>query len=152
MNRRDSPVGAASCRDSSVWWRTNRGKMPLPQVVLAIVFLLPATTLAADLPWDKYPQGNGLQQTYALCAPCHSFELVAQQGMSRDRWDETLDWMTEKQGMGELPPELRNQVLDYLAQAFPEDRSQKSNLIAGSTLESLPEHRIDNIRMIVTIF
>ena len=60
--------------------------------------------------------------------------------MSRDRWDETLHWMTEKQGMGELPPTLRNLVLDYLAQAFPENQPPKSRRIVGATLKSLPEH------------
>lgn len=100
---------------------------------------LPVTLPAAGLPWDDYPDGDGRQQTYALCSPCHSFDLVAQQGMSRDRWDETLHWMTEKQGMGDLPPTLRDTVLDYLAEAFPENQPRTSRLMIGATLESLPE-------------
>ncbi len=109
-------------------------------VLILIIFLISASALAADLPWDKYPQGDGRQKTYAMCSPCHSFELVAQQGMSRDRWDETLDWMTEKQGMGVLPKNFRNQILDYLAQAFPQKQLQPSNISIGATLESLPQH------------
>ncbi len=110
-------------------------------MVLAILILLPLTLPAAGLPWDDLPDGNGRQETYALCSPCHSFDLVAQQGMSRDSWNETLHWMTEKQGMGELPPTLRDTVLDYLAQAFPENQlPTTSRHRIGATLESLPDH------------
>jgi hypothetical protein len=105
-----------------------------------IFFLLPAIVCAADQPWAEYPEGEGQQITYALCSGCHSFELVAQQGMSRDRWDETLHWMTEKQGMAALHEDVSNQILDYLAKAFPENQSQPGNLIVGATLNSLPEH------------
>jgi len=109
-------------------------------ILLTICLQLPGVTLAADLPWDEYPEGEGRQITYAICAPCHSFELVATQGMSRDRWDETLVWMTEKQGMGALPLELRDQILDYLALAFPEQPAPQTHVATGATLESLPEH------------
>ena len=48
--------------------------------------------------------------------------LVAQQGLTRDGWDETLEWMTDDQGMAELPADIRNLILDYLAWAFPPER------------------------------
>ena len=105
-----------------------------------IFILVPAFVYAADQPWADYPEGEGQQITYALCSGCHSFELVAQQGMSRERWDETLHWMTEKQGMGALHEDIRNQILDYLTQAFPENQAQPDNTIVGATLESLPEY------------
>jgi hypothetical protein len=38
--------------------------------------------------------------------------------MSRERWDESLTWMTERHGMGALAGELREAFLDYLAAAF----------------------------------
>lgn len=107
---------------------------------LVIIFLLPAFTYAAVQPWADYPEGEGQQITYALCSGCHSFKLVAQQGMSRERWDETLHWMTEKQGMGVLHEDTHNQILNYLAQAFPENQSQPGNAIVGATLDSLPEY------------
>ncbi|MEE9301426.1 MAG: hypothetical protein V3V17_09935 [Alphaproteobacteria bacterium] len=37
-----------------------------------------------------------------------------QQRLSRDVWDETLDWMVEEQDMPELDPEARELILDYL--------------------------------------
>lgn len=40
--------------------------------------------------------------------------MVTQQGLSRQRWDETLDWMIEEQGMDELPGDDREAILKYL--------------------------------------
>jgi len=40
---------------------------------------------------------------------------VVQQRLSRDVWDETLDWMVEEQTMPELDPEERAVILDYLS-------------------------------------
>ncbi len=49
------------------------------------------------------------------CTACHSAALIVQNRMSRARWDETLTWMQEKQGLGPLSPEVRRRILDYLA-------------------------------------
>lgn len=95
---------------------------------------------AAEMPWDDLPEGNGRTQVYAICAACHSFDIVATQGLSRDEWDETLVWMTEKQGMAELSPELRLLVLDYLAAAYPRQSDNTSPVPVGTTLESLPAY------------
>ncbi|HXV25826.1 MAG TPA: hypothetical protein VED46_16420 [Alphaproteobacteria bacterium] len=38
--------------------------------------------------------------------------------MSRERWDETLSWMTERHGMPELEGEDRKRFLDYLTANF----------------------------------
>ncbi len=84
------------------------------------------STGAAEMPWDELPEGNGRTQVYAICSACHSFDIVATQGLSRDQWDETLVWMTEKQGMAELPAEIRERVLDYLFRAFPAERENFS--------------------------
>jgi len=94
----------------------------------------------ADPPWAAYPQGNGRASAYAVCSACHSFALVAQQGMSRDRWDETLQWMTERQGMTELPKNLRAVILEYLSGAFPEPPARRPAGAIGATLESMPAH------------
>ncbi|MDF4750922.1 cytochrome C, partial [Vibrio parahaemolyticus] len=37
------------------------------------------------------------------------------QGLSRQRWDETLDWMIEEQGMEDLSGDDREAILEYLS-------------------------------------
>jgi mono/diheme cytochrome c family protein len=71
---------------------------------------------------DEMPgDGEGKWIVQSWCAACHSLNMVKQQGMSRKRWDETLVWMVEKQGMPEMPDDARDIVLDYLAEHFGED-------------------------------
>lgn len=77
-----------------------------------------SAAVAADTPPDEYeglPPGVGQEEVYAICSGCHSVKLVVQQGLSRDSWDETLDWMIDEQGMAEMDAETRTIVLDYLA-------------------------------------
>lgn len=50
--------------------------------------------------------------------------LVTQQGMSRARWDETIDWMIENQNMPVPGPQERDLLLDYLADNFGETRGK----------------------------
>jgi cytochrome c len=68
-----------------------------------------------------YP-APGAQITYDLCTVCHSEMIIAQQGQTRDGWDEILDWMAEDMGMAEPLPEEREQVLDYLSTYYNPDR------------------------------
>jgi hypothetical protein len=55
---------------------------------------------------------------FYFCTACHSSHLVRNQAMSRERWDETLTWMSERHGMPELAGEERGRVLDYLTAHF----------------------------------
>lgn len=64
----------------------------------------------------------GVETTYYTCVACHSEMIIAQQGLSRAHWDELLDWMVEEQGMAELEEEERDEILDYLATHYNEDR------------------------------
>jgi cytochrome c len=64
----------------------------------------------------------GAQITYDYCTACHSEMIIAQQGQDRDGWDEILVWMVEDMGMFELLEEEREQILDYLATYYGEDR------------------------------
>jgi cytochrome c len=48
--------------------------------------------------------------------------IVAQQGKTREGWDEMLVWMVEEQGMAEIPEDERNIILDYLAEHYNTDR------------------------------
>jgi len=64
----------------------------------------------------------GAQITYDLCTACHSEMIIAQQGQTREGWDEILVWMVEEMGMMELEEEDREKVLDYLATYYNPDR------------------------------
>ena len=69
---------------------------------------------------EQYPDGPNREDTFYFCTPCHSFKIVAAQGMSRERWDESLTWMVDRHNMPDVQGEDRNKILDYLASAFPE--------------------------------
>lgn len=54
----------------------------------------------------------------AYCSACHSLDIVRQQKASKARWTEILIWMSETQGMAELPDEDFDAVLSYLSQNY----------------------------------
>ena len=58
---------------------------------------------------------DGVETTYYTCSGCHSERIIAQQGLTYDRWDELLDWMVEEQGLGEPDKEDREEILVYLS-------------------------------------
>lgn len=62
--------------------------------------------------------GENMELVAAICSACHSLHMVAQQGLSRSRWDKMLDWMIEEQGMEELAGDDREAVLDYLTKYY----------------------------------
>ena len=68
---------------------------------------------------EEFPAGAGRDDTFYTCTACHNFKLVAQQGMNRRQWDETLSMMTEKHGMPKLEGKERETVLNYLEAIYP---------------------------------
>ncbi|AGA91667.1 cytochrome c2 [Thioflavicoccus mobilis 8321] len=69
--------------------------------------------------WDGLPPGPGREVVYFTCTACHSIRMVTQQGLSRRRWDDTLDWMVEEQGMDPIEDlATRDLILDYLTEHF----------------------------------
>lgn len=66
--------------------------------------------------------GKGAEETYYACTGCHSDMLVAQQGLSRERWNELIDWMIDEQGMPEIESEERELILEYLSTNYGPDR------------------------------
>ncbi|MCW5729251.1 MAG: hypothetical protein KIT20_00720 [Alphaproteobacteria bacterium] len=68
---------------------------------------------------EDYPDAPGREETFYACTACHGFKIVAQQGLTRRQWDESLDWMQERHGMPELDAEERKLILDYLEAAYP---------------------------------
>jgi hypothetical protein len=78
----------------------------------------PAFTPRDESPED-FPPGPGREETFYACVACHNFKLVAAQGLSRTRWDESLTFMTQRHNMPPLEGEERRIVLDYLEKTFP---------------------------------
>jgi hypothetical protein len=68
---------------------------------------------------EDFPPGPGREDTFYACTACHGFKLVAQQGMTRRQWDESIQLMIEKHKMPPLPAKEREIVLNYLEQTFP---------------------------------
>lgn len=60
------------------------------------------------------PAGEGREEVFYLCSACHSIKTVVQQKLTREVWDETLDYMVSEQGMPELDEEERLTILNYL--------------------------------------
>jgi hypothetical protein len=65
-----------------------------------------------------FPEGPGRDEVFSLCTACHSSRLVRNQTLSRERWDDTLTWMSERHGMPALEGEQRALILDYLTAHF----------------------------------
>jgi mono/diheme cytochrome c family protein len=78
----------------------------------------PAFTPRDETP-EEFAAGAGRDETFYSCTACHNFKLVAQQGMSRRQWDETLTVMTQRHGMPPLDDKDREAVLNYLESAYP---------------------------------
>jgi hypothetical protein len=70
-----------------------------------------------------YPDGPNREETFYFCTACHGFKIVAAQGLSRERWDETLTFMTSRHNMPDVQGQDREKMLDYLTAAFPERRA-----------------------------
>jgi hypothetical protein len=68
---------------------------------------------------ERSRRGPGRDDTFYACTGCHGFKLVAQQGMTRRQWEDSLQWMTDRHKMPPLPPREQKIVLDYLEATFP---------------------------------
>jgi hypothetical protein len=89
--------------------------------VLALLWIVgPGLLATAGASWAQdedlggLAPGPGQEVVYNTCNVCHSIQLVTQQRLSRERWDELLEGMVEEQGMAEPAPEDRELILDYL--------------------------------------
>jgi hypothetical protein len=117
-------------------WKRRTGNAELPILSLAFAALLALLILPAcdagaqgrrerppeETP-EQYPAGAHRDDTFYFCTACHGFKIVAQQGMSRERWNETFDVMVTRHKMVDVQGEQRDQMLDYLTAAFPERRA-----------------------------
>lgn len=74
---------------------------------------------------ETFPEGEGRDDTFYACSACHAFKLVASQGFTRERWDETIDLMVDRHGMAKPEAKDREVLLNYLAKAFPPKASPR---------------------------
>ena len=79
----------------------------------------PETFTPRDETPEEFPAGPGRDEAFYSCVACHNFKLVAAQGMDRERWSGTIDFMTARHNMPPLEGDDRKLVLEYLATAFP---------------------------------
>jgi hypothetical protein len=100
--------------------------MPFRSVVLAAFLatglsssVMAETFTPGEERQEDYPDAPGREQAFYACIACHGFKLVAQQGQTRQQWDDTLNFMTTRHGMPPIDGDLRKTVLDYLETAFP---------------------------------
>jgi hypothetical protein len=68
---------------------------------------------------EQFPEGAGRDETFYACTACHNFKLVAAQGLDRERWSGTLDFMTARHNMPAIEGDERKLILDYLATTYP---------------------------------
>ena len=94
--------------------------IPLPTVVTQSDANKSSATEDPDL--ALLPKDKGREKVFYSCSVCHSIKLVVQQGLSRDSWKETLDWMVEDQAMQALDEESEKVILDYLSKHFGIDK------------------------------
>ena len=66
--------------------------------------------------------GDGAAETYAFCIACHSERLVAQQGLTRQGWEEVIELMMEEHGMAPIKSPYLERVLAYLSTHYGPDR------------------------------
>jgi len=96
----------------------------LAWLALAGMLLIgPATAQTTFTPREESPEefasGAGRDETFYACTACHGFRLVAQQGMTRAQWEDSINLMTRRHNMPPLDDKDRETVLNYLEAAYP---------------------------------
>ena len=90
-------------------------------VLLLLLTALVACTKSADTATVQQAQKETLPQDRAKalvvkhCTACHTEQIIIQNRMNAKRWDETITWMQEKQGLWEIPKTERELIVQYLA-------------------------------------
>src|SRR5205807_604880 len=99
------------------------GKIALLALSILIVSSAVAIAQTAFTPRDEnpedFPAGAGRDETFYACTACHGFKLVAQQGLSRAGWEDSINLMIRRHNMPPLDAKDRDVVLGYLAATYP---------------------------------
>jgi virginiamycin B lyase len=80
-------------------------------------------------------EGAGREAVQANCSSCHNISVITQSsGYSRAHWDELIATMVD------LPDDLNDEILDYLAQHYPPSHNPRpARLVPGSQQLSFRE-------------
>jgi mono/diheme cytochrome c family protein len=88
-----------------------------------LLWVAPAAAQSTFTPRDESPEefaaGAGRDETFYACTACHGFRLVAQQGMTRAQWEDSINLMIRRHNMPPLEDKDRERVLNYLEAAYP---------------------------------
>ena len=88
-----------------------------------MLLIAPAMAQTGFTPRDESPEefaaGAGRDETFYACTACHGFKLVAQQGMTRAQWEDSINLMIRRHNMPPLDDKDREMVLNYLEAAYP---------------------------------
>ena len=92
-------------------------------VVAGLLWIAPATAQTTFTPRDESPEefaaGTGRDETFYACTACHGFKLVAQQGMTRAQWDDSINLMIRRHNMPPPDDKDRAVLLNYLEATYP---------------------------------
>ena len=88
-----------------------------------MLLITPATAQTGFTPRDESPEEFAAaacrDETFYACTACHGFRLVAQQGMTRAQWEDSINLMIRRHNMPPLDDKVREKVLTYLETAYP---------------------------------
>jgi len=89
----------------------------LVKLILSVLFSVSVNGMDNPL-----PPGEGREETFVYCVSCHSTKIIEQQGLTKDGWVETLEWMVEEQGMPKLDQKVHSKIIKYLVSNFSPER------------------------------
>jgi hypothetical protein len=92
-------------------------------VMAGLLWTAPATAQSTFTPSDEspedFPAAAGRDETFYACTACHGFKLVAQQGMTRAQWDDSINLMIRRHNMPPPDDKDRAVLLNYLEATYP---------------------------------
>ena len=102
-------MAATPCTASRCWWDDVAFRMDR---MAGLLWIAPAIAQTAFTPRDESPEefaaGTGRDETFYACTACHGFKLVAQQGMTRAQWEDSINLMVRRHNMPPLDDKDRD--------------------------------------------
>lgn len=89
----------------------------------SLVVITLAVTAAGQSPPPALPEGPGKELVEAVCTACHTLERVAAKHATKAEWqDKVLEMLQEDP---DITQQERDQIVEYLAKAFPPKVAEK---------------------------